>query len=147
VGAEVGSVERGGGTAAGAIAGAAVGGAIGIGVGIYQACKNPDDCAKLYANIDDAVNRLKRRHYQLFENKLNSPPSGPFSVGTHGGSLRGDLKLPVWLTAYETSTLDLAPYFFDCDLGWPLGVDRCGADCDRGGGGRVLVGGFLSTPS
>ena len=83
-GAEAGTVaEPGGGTAAGAVAGAAIGGIVGAGVGIYQACQNPDDCSKLYARIDAAVNSLKRRYYQLLANNLNLPPSGPFSVGTH----------------------------------------------------------------
>jgi uncharacterized protein RhaS with RHS repeats len=83
-GAEAGTVaEPGGGTAVGAVGGAAIGGLVGLGVGIYEACKNPDDCSKLYARIDAAVDSLKRRYYQLLANELNLPPSGPFSVGTH----------------------------------------------------------------
>jgi len=44
---------------------------------------NGDDCAKLIQQINLRISSLKRRYYHIKENKLNLPPTGPFSVGTH----------------------------------------------------------------
>jgi RHS repeat-associated protein len=89
VGGAGGSVEPGGGTVVGGTIGAEEGCELGSGietaVSIAQASqpKNKCDCGKLYNDINDAVNDLKRRANQLKETPLNLPTTGKFSVQTH----------------------------------------------------------------
>ncbi len=50
--------------------------------GSSSGCDN-SACAALVSNINSLVSELKGRYYEIIENKLNLPASGPFSVGGH----------------------------------------------------------------
>jgi RHS repeat-associated protein len=44
---------------------------------------NGDKCSQLIQQINAAVDDLKRRYYQIIEDKWNLPPTGPNSVAGH----------------------------------------------------------------
>jgi RHS repeat-associated protein len=84
----------------GAIAGCAgvglAGGVVGAQYGFEQGqqaadnvCTTEDDeCSKLYSKIDSLVNELKRRYYELLEDKRGLPASGPMSILGHQQQFR-----------------------------------------------------------
>lgn len=45
--------------------------------------KPKDNCQQLYAKINQAVDEIKRRHYELINDRLNLPMTGKFSVEGH----------------------------------------------------------------